>query len=84
MKKRVTITLDPAIHERAKRLAKKRNTSVSGLFESYVTASAARGERDEGTLVDEMIGSAELREPPPRSDPLYDALREKYVAEPES
>ena len=81
MKKRITITVDPAIHERAKRLARKRKTSVSGLFESYVKESAARVESGESLLVDDMIGSAELREPPARPDPVYTALRAKYLAE---
>lgn len=80
MKKRITITMDPAVHERAKRLARKRKTTVSGLFESYLkTAGSSIGE--EAALVDEMIGSASLREPPSNTDSLYDALRAKYVAE---
>lgn len=33
MKTRVTITIDPKLHTRAKRLARERKTSVSGLFE---------------------------------------------------
>lgn len=83
MKKRITITLDPSVHERAKRLARKRKTSVSGLLASFVTAAAGQ-ETGKKMLVDEMIGSAELREPPARTDPLYDALRAKYLAESKS
>jgi hypothetical protein len=81
MKKRVTITLDPGVHARAKRLARKRKTTLSGLVESCLRESSREAEEAGGTLVDEMIGSASLREPPNRSDPLYQALREKYVAE---
>jgi hypothetical protein len=36
-------------------------------------------EDDPASVVDEMIGSATLREPPPGTDALYDALKAKYV-----
>ncbi|MEX2381056.1 MAG: DUF6364 family protein [Opitutales bacterium] len=78
MKKRVTITLDPGVHDRAKRLARKKKTTLSGLLESCLREF----EREEGegeTLVDEMIGSGSLREPPETFDPLYKALRDKYI-----
>ncbi len=77
MKSRVTITLDPEVHRLAKRVAKRRHTSVSGLIESLLQAESKAAEN--GTIVDRMIGCASLREPAPGSDPLYDALREKYV-----
>lgn len=82
MKKRVTITLDPEVHNRAKRVARTRKTTFSGLVESCLKESSREAEaKNGGTLVDEMIGSASLREPPKESDPLFDALRDKYVAE---
>ncbi len=80
MKKRVTITLDPQIHDRAKRVARARKTTLSGLVESCLKGSSLETERS-GTLVDEMIGSASLRDPPENPDPLFNELRRKYVAE---
>lgn len=82
MKKRVTITLDPEVHDRAKRVARTRKTTFSGLVESCLKASSREAEKENGgTLVDEMIGSGSLRESPKYSDPLFDAMRDKYVAE---
>jgi len=76
MKSRVTITLDPLAHQMAKRTARTRNTSVSQLIESLLLAAS---KPDPGLIVDEMIGSAQLRSPEPGSDPRYDALRDKYL-----
>lgn len=75
MKARVTITMDPALHRHAKRLARLRQTSVSGLFESFL-----RSTESDGSLVDKMLGSAELRAFPPGDDPLYDALHSRHIA----
>jgi hypothetical protein len=74
MKTRVTITLDPATFRAAKRTARSRSTTFSGLVETLL-ASVNSGT----SLVDGMIGSAELREAAPGSDPLGDALRRKYL-----
>ncbi|MDD5200493.1 MAG: DUF6364 family protein [Terrimicrobiaceae bacterium] len=76
MKTRVTITLDPAAHQRAKRTARARKTSVSGLIESLLQSAAAPGS---SSLVDQMTGSASLRFSAEGSDPLYDALHSKYL-----
>jgi len=58
MKTRATITIDPDLHARAKKLARRRKTSVSGLFEQYL-----RSDKDSaGSVVDQMIGAVELRE----------------------
>jgi len=79
MKTRVTITLDPEVHARAKALARARRTSVSAMVEQCLERAARRGARS-GSLVDEMLGSAELRSPAPGSDRLFDALAAKYAA----
>lgn len=76
MKTRVTITLDPAIHQRAKRAARARRTSVSGLIETLLEAAAPPAT---SSLVDSMIGSATLRSPVVGTDPLYDALASKHL-----
>ena len=73
MKSRVTITLDPDVHARAKQVARARRTTVSGLIESFLRLSAAAPvDRAGGSLVDEMLGSAELRDVPPGTDLLFD------------
>jgi len=79
MKTRVTITLDPATHQRAKRIARARKTSVSGLIETLLESAAAS---TAPSAVDEMIGSATLRSPAAGSDPLYEALASKLLRSP--
>lgn len=68
------------MHARAKQAAGARRTTVSGLIESFLrspdAAPAAAGGR---SLVDEMIGSAELRGSVPSTDPLFDALHARYI-----
>lgn len=76
MKTRVTITLDPAVHEQAKRTARARKTSVSGLIEKLLESAEPPAKR---LLVDRMIGSASLRSPAAGTDPLYDALASKHL-----
>lgn len=76
MRTRVTITLDPEVHQLARKAAKRKRTTVSGLIESLIQSDeASRKEK----VVDRMVGSAAAREPEPGTDPLYDALRAKYV-----
>ena len=77
MKARITITLDPATHRQAKRAARLRRTTVSGLIETLLRSTTSKTEP--APLVAEMVGSAELRNPRPGSDPLYDALKKKYL-----
>ncbi len=77
MKARVTITLDPEVHARAKRTARVRRTTVSGLIEGFLRSPLAAGK--EGSLVDEMLGSGKLRKVKPGRDPLYDELHERFI-----
>jgi len=76
MKSRVTITLDPEVHRRARQRAVKRKTTVSGLIESLLQSETSVKKTD---LVRSMTGSASLRAPEPGADPLHDALRAKYL-----
>ena len=76
MRTRVTMTLEPAVHARARHLARARRTTVSGLVASLVRSAPAGGP----SRVDAMVGAAELREPAPGSDPLYDALRARHIS----
>lgn len=77
MKTRVTITLDPEVHALAKRTARARRTTVSGLIEKFLRSQEAAG-RD-SSLVDEMLGSSELREVKRGRDALHDALHERFI-----
>ena len=76
MKSRVTITLDPAIHQRAKRQARARKTSVSGLIETLLESAVSPAKT---SVVDQMIGSSTLRSPAAGTDPLYDALASRHI-----
>lgn len=76
MKSRVTITLNPLIHQRAKRQAHARKTSVSGLIETLLESVEVPVTT---SVVDRMIGSAALRSPAVGSDPLHDALATKHL-----
>jgi hypothetical protein len=58
MKTRATITIDPKLHARAKRLAQQRQTSVSGLFEQFLKSQPESGT----SAVDQMIGAVSLRD----------------------
>jgi hypothetical protein len=75
MKTRATLTLEPDLHQKAKRLARLRQTSVSGLFESYLRAERL----DEPSRVDALIGSARLKEAVDGPDPRQRRLTEKYL-----
>ena len=78
MKTRVTITLDPEVLACAKEIARARRTTVSGLIETFLRSPEAAGTG--GSLVDEMLGCAELRLLEHGRDPLYDALHARHIA----
>lgn len=77
MKRRVTITLDPRVHDRARQVARARRTTVSGLIEGFLRE--ATPSRATTSVVDRMIGSGTLRDPAPGSDPLFEALRNRHL-----
>jgi predicted HicB family RNase H-like nuclease len=51
VKPRFPITLDPEVHQRARRYAAKKGTSVSSLIENLLRAEP----RDSPSVVDEML-----------------------------
>lgn len=77
MKSRIPITIDPEVHRRARRTARRRETSVSGLIESLL--ASATGPASSISRVERMLGSATPREPSRGEDPLYDALADKLL-----
>jgi len=78
MKTRVTITLDPEVHAHAKRTARARRTTVSGLIEKFLSSPEAAG--NDASLVDEMLGCSELRAVKHGQDILYDELHGRFIA----
>jgi hypothetical protein len=80
MKRHVTLTLAPAVHARAKRIARARRTTFSDLVAAFVKAAPDNGGSVPKSLVDEMLGSAKLRRPRPGRDPFYDALHSRHIA----
>jgi hypothetical protein len=74
MKTRATITIDPELHARAKRMAKQRQTSVSGLFEHFLKSHPD----SDISAVDQMVGAASLRELD-ADDVRGQALAAKYL-----
>lgn len=77
MKTRITITLEPEIHRRAKRTAQTRHTTVSGLIETLLQSADTASQYP--SLVDDMLGAGVLRESAPGKDALYDALRDRHI-----
>jgi len=60
MKKKLTLTIDQAVKERAKLAAKKRGLSVSQMVEDYLRIVSAETEKwrpREGTVVSRISGS---------------------------
>ena len=75
VKTRATLTVDPELHARAKRLARQRKTTVSGLFESFLVSQPD----PRGSRVDGLIGSASLKAAPNQPDPRREYLNAKYL-----
>lgn len=67
--------MEPEAHQRAKRTAAARRTSVSGLIESLLQSSEA----ETPSVVERMIGAAALWAPGDAHDPRMGALRDKYM-----
>lgn len=75
MKSRISITLDPAVHRKARKVASARGTSVSGLIESLLR----RQEESTRPVADALVGTASLREVRPGADARFDHLKSKYL-----
>jgi hypothetical protein len=76
MKDRVTLTLDPAVSLRAKRLARERGTSVSALVEEHLRTTPLAGEQ-EGSFVDRWTGRFRIAKGRP-GDRRMRALKAKF------
>jgi hypothetical protein len=76
MKERVTLTLDPAVNRRAKRLARERGTSVSALVEQHLRTTPLAGEQ-RGSFLDRWGGRFQTAKGRP-GDARMRALKSKY------
>ena len=74
MKTRVTVTLDPKVHKRAKLLARRQKASVSGLIEKLLSEQSG----SDDSIVENMVGSASLKQAR-KGDARQTKLMEKYL-----
>jgi hypothetical protein len=74
MKTKATISINPDTLSEARKLAKQKKTSVSGLIEVLLNEAVVSMDDP----VKDLIGSAELNAAL-SGDPLYKKLTEKYV-----
>jgi len=74
MKTKATIYINPDTLSEAKKIAKAKNTTVSGLIEHLLKQASVSA----ADPVKNLIGSAELNSAY-SNDPLYEKLTEKYI-----
>jgi predicted CopG family antitoxin len=82
MKKKLTLTIDEEVTERAKRLAKRENTSVSEIVEEYLnhrTQGETDWKPDEDSKTARLLGALTLPEELKEMD--YKKLKEKEILE---
>jgi len=78
MKERITIALDPETVRHGKRVARARETSLSGLIEELLRAQERPGQgRQPGSFSHRWRGRFTLRED--ASDRLLEALKAKHM-----
>lgn len=77
MKNRITLTIDPKIATRAKRIAHARRTSVSALIEDLVRAAPLSPNKQQVSFADKWAGKLHLRKVS-GPDPRFDALKKRY------
>jgi hypothetical protein len=79
MDAKLTLKLDRAVIERAKSYAKKRNTSLSKLIESYLGMLVQPSVQEEVTpLVKSLSGKVQLPEKYDRREEYHKHLNRKY------
>lgn len=77
MKTRVTLTIDPKLLRRARRIAHERNTSVSALVEEFVRSANLASEPEAPTFVGKWTGKFRVRRSI-RPDTRLEALKSRY------
>jgi len=56
MKRRITLTIDPAVTRRAKKLAHARRTSVSGLVEEFLRSAPMSADEKSESFAERWAG----------------------------
>jgi hypothetical protein len=77
MKGRITLTIDPTVARRARKVARARNTTVSGLVEDLLRAATIPGGEKQGRFVDRWAGRFVVPETTEGDDRMA-ALKAKY------
>jgi DNA-binding SARP family transcriptional activator len=77
MKNRVTLTMDPAIAKKAKRIAHARRTSVSALIEDLLRAASVSSKSETVSFADRWTGKLRLKTPA-QPDSKFAALKKRY------
>jgi hypothetical protein len=80
MKSRITLTIDPEVARRAKRIAHARRTNVSALVEDLVRNASLSASNSQVSFVDKWTGKLRLKKSD-RSDTLLVALKKRYGLE---
>ncbi len=82
MNKKLTLSLDDAIIERAKKYASDKRESLSEMVENYfrlVTSNYKKEEKIISPIVQELLGSIKVPNDFDYENAKYDYLKEKYL-----
>ena len=82
MNKKLTLSLDDAIIERAKKYASDKRESLSKMVENYfrlVTSNYKKEEKKLSPIVQELLGSIKVPNDFDYENAKYDYLKEKYL-----
>ena len=77
MKRRITLTIDPAITRRAKKLAHARQTSVSALVEQFLRTAPMAGGMKATSFVERWTGKFRIARAE-RGDRRMESLKARY------
>jgi len=77
MKRRVTLTMDPDIAKRAKKIAHARRTNVSALIEELVRNASVIAAHQEPSFAEKWTGKLRVRKPK-GADPKLESLKKRY------
>lgn len=77
MKRRITLTIDPAVTRRAKKLAHARRTSVSGLVEEFLRSAPMSAGAKAASFVERWTGRFRVARTE-RGDRRLEALKARY------
>ena len=77
MKRRITLTIDPAVTRRAKKLAYTRQTSVSALVEEFLRSAPMAGGEKATSFLDRWTGKFKVARGR-RGDSRMKALKARY------